>query len=151
MSTSTIPLVAFHGFSPVIKSLYLMFTLLPPSHIFDLILSFPLLEDLSLTTFGGPAYNDDNPGWLPTARPSSPPILTGTLALFLMKGTELVTRRLLSLPGGIHFRKLTWTWFHEEDLPLIMGLVEVCSDTLESLSVTYQLSGTSIPQTRPPQ
>ena len=143
--TSAIPLVAFHGFSPAVKSLYLSFTLLPPSHIFDLVLSFPLLEDLSVITFGGPSYNDDGPGGLPTAiQPQSPPMLTGTLVLFLVKGMELVTPRLLSLPGGIHFRKLTWTWFREEDLPLMMKLVEGCSRTLESLNITYNLSGTSI-------
>jgi len=86
-SISAIPLIAFHEFSPVIKSLYLSFTLIPPSHIFDLALSFPLLEDLSIITcdYGGPAYNNHGPGGLPTAvRPSSPPMLTGILALFLV-------------------------------------------------------------------
>jgi hypothetical protein len=39
-------LVPFHGFSPAIKSLAVDFFVFPPSHVFDLILSFPLLEDL---------------------------------------------------------------------------------------------------------
>ena len=78
-------------------------------------------------------------------------MLTGTLVLFLVKGMELVTPRLLSLPGGIHFRKLTWMWFREEDLPLIMELVEECSRTLESLNITYELPGTSIRRMRPYQ
>ena len=147
---SSISLVAFHGFSPVIKSLYLSFILLPPLYIFDLILSFPLLEDLSVLTYGGSGDNNDDPGLLPTVvQSSSPPMLTGALALSLVKGTELVTRRLLSSPGGIHFRKLTWTWFCEEDLPFIMMLVEECSRTLESLKITYELPGTSIRHIRP--
>ena len=47
------PLVQFHGLSPVIKSLRVDFLVLPPSWVFNLILSFPLLEDLAL--FGPPS------------------------------------------------------------------------------------------------
>jgi hypothetical protein len=57
---------------------------------------------------------------------------------------ELITRRLLSLPGGIHFRKLTLTWSDEQDLSLAMALVEKCSHTLESLNVTCNPLGTSV-------
>ena len=145
--TSTVPLVSFHGFSPVIKSLYLSFIALPPPHIFDLIVSFPLLEHLCLVTraHDKPIHYDDGSGGLQTAaQPSSPPKLTGSLALFLMGGTELIICQLLSLPGGIHFRKLTWTWFYERDLLPIMRLVEECSQTLKVLRVVYELSGTFI-------
>ena len=138
---SAIPLAAFHGFSPVIRSLDLSFITLPPSHIFDLILSFPLLEDLSLTTYGGRSYNDDGPGRMLTAL-RRPPKLNGTLTLFLVKGTEFVTPRLLSL-RGIHFRGLTLTWRHEGDLSTIMALVEECTHTLESLHIERFLQGMS--------
>ena len=151
-AASAIPLVALHGFSPVIKSLYLGFALLSPSHIFDLILSFPLLEDLYILIFGGSAYNGDGPDGLPTVvQPQNPPTLTGTLSLFLVRGAEPITRRLLSLPGGIHFRKLTHSVSCEEDLPSIMELVEGCSHTLESVDITYSLPGTSIWHIRPHQ
>jgi len=53
----------------------------------------------------------------------------------------------LSLPGGIHFRKLTSTWRREEDLSLTMGLVEECAYSLESLDIAHNIvsqSGISI-------
>jgi hypothetical protein len=54
---------------------------------------------------------------------------------------EPFTRRLLSLPSGIHFRKLTLTWSREEDLSLMVALVEGCSHTIESLDITCNLLG----------
>jgi hypothetical protein len=53
---------------------------------------------------------------------------------------EPFTRRLLSLPGGIHFRKLTLKWLYEEDLLTATALVEECSHTLESLDITWSSS-----------
>ena len=46
---------------------------------------------------------------------------------------EPLTRRLLSLPGGVHFRKLTLTWLRKEDPLLATALVKRCSHTFESL------------------
>jgi len=60
-----------------------------------------------------------------------------------------ITSRLLSLPAGIHFRKLTLTWYHEEDLSLTMGLVEECSHTLESLDINHTVRCASIWYLRP--
>jgi hypothetical protein len=140
-------LVSFHGFSPVLKSLRV--TVLTPSSpgVFDLILSFPLLEDLavlipreSADNGGGPA-EDEIP---PPAQLSSPPMFTGSLELLLERGMKSFTRQLLSLPGGIHFRMLTLTWIHEEDPLLIMALVEECSHSLESLDITGQRTGTCV-------
>ena len=45
-------LALLHGFSPVLRSLYLSFMSLPDSEIFGLVCSFPLLEDLTLVSFG---------------------------------------------------------------------------------------------------
>jgi hypothetical protein len=42
------PLVPFRGFSPVIKSFHVDIAAPPPSQIINLILSFPLLEDLAV-------------------------------------------------------------------------------------------------------
>ena len=105
-------LVPFHGLSSVLKSLRMVVPALPSSRIINLTLSFPLLEDLTVFTPYDPrADNDDNPDMLlPIIQPSSPPMLTGSLELLLMDGgMEPLTRRLLSLPGGIHFRKLALT------------------------------------------
>ena len=45
---SVTPLTPFHGFSPTLKSLCIIIPALPSSQIFDLILSFPLLEDFDV-------------------------------------------------------------------------------------------------------
>ena len=137
-------LVPFHGFSPVIKSLRVNFSILPAPGIFDLILSFPLLEDLSIFTFFGEFIDgDDDSGRLPTTvQPQNPPMFTGSFDLFMSGGMGSITSQLLSSPGGIHFRKLTLTWFHEADAPSIAALVRECSDTLKSLKVTLATFGT---------
>ena len=123
-------LVPFHCISPAIKSLRITFPVLPFQQVFNLILSFPLLEDLAMTS----SYDgSDRP---PTARPLRPPMLTGSLELYLRGGMEHFIRRLLSLPGGIHFRKLTLTWPRGEDVPLTTRLAEECFRTLESLGIT---------------
>ena len=140
--------VPFHGFSPLIKSLSVtLFTLSSP-HIFDLILSFPLLEDLAVKTISDALTDIDGSGWLlAAARSSSTPMFTGSLNL-LWAEMKPVTRWLLALPGGIHFRKLIGRWSHEEDIPLMMALVERCSHNLESLVITYG-PGKSIRHLRP--
>jgi hypothetical protein len=143
--------VPFHGFSPMIKSLCVtIFDCLSP-HIFDLILSFPSLEDLTVTV-PHKALNDGEDGsdWpLTSAQPSSPPTFTGSLKLLLWAEAKPITYWLLSLPGGIHFRKFIWRWSREEDILSMMALVEGCFYTLESLDIIYGLPGESIQHLRP--
>ena len=50
---------------------------------------------------------DENP---PIAQLSSPPPFTGTLELSLNMETVPAISQLLSLPGGLHFRELHWTF-----------------------------------------
>ena len=126
-------LFPFHGLSLVIKSLHVNYLALPPSQILDLPLSFPLLEDLTVVTYRWPKTN--SPGGLSTAaRPSSLPRLTGSL--LLKDGMRYIARQLLSLPSGIHFRKVTLTWNYDDDPLSAMALVEGCSHTLEFLKIT---------------
>jgi hypothetical protein len=136
---SVISLVPLRGFSPFIKSLRVLYPVHPPSQVFDLILSFPLLDDLAVTVYyETPTDNDDNSRGdkIPTtARPSSPPMFTWSLELSSTGRMEPFIGRLLSLPGGIHFRKLTLTWSYEESLSSATVLVEKCSHTLESLDI----------------
>ena len=139
----------FHGFSPAIKSLCMNMSLLPFPRFFDLVLSFPLLEDLAIFDCHDALIDNDGDSDvldMPTAvQPSSVPVFTGTLDLHLEGGpVGAVINWLLSPPGGIHFRKLTFSWFCEEDIPLTMALMEECSHTLESLYICCDLSGTSI-------
>ena len=137
---SAISLVPLHGFSPVLKSLRVTFTGFPSLRIFDLILSFPLLDDLTVTAYNEPI------GGIPdvqatVAQLSSPPTFSGTLRLFLKVGMKSITRQLLSLPGGIHFRKLNLMWGHEEDALWARNLVGRCSRTLEYLNITCNTLG----------
>ena len=137
-------LVPFHGISPVVQSLRVVAPALPFPGIINLIVSFPRLEDLVVVVFYKMPDSDDGRNSLSTAvQPAGPPAFTGSLELYSKGGMEPFTRRLLSLPGGIHFRKLVLTWFHEADPSTTTALVERCSHTLESLKVS-DFSGTSI-------
>ena len=88
----------------------------PPSRIFDLILSFPLLEDLTLVTNKALADNTDSPDGLPTGDYPSTPPMTGSLTVIQQQGMEPLAPWLLSFPGRVHFRKLDLALFREEDL-----------------------------------
>ena len=131
---SKVSLVPFHGFSPI-KSLRVD-SFIPPSQLFNLILSFRLLEDLTLTAgirvlTMGPAPNEPQT----VLHPSNSPPCTGSLLLSKI-AMEYIAYRLLSLPGGIHFRKLTLSWLDEEQFSLATALVEACSHTLEYLDIS---------------
>jgi len=120
-------------------------TTLPPLRIVDLILSFPLLEDLAVVTYKVVATDDDPAcvGLPTTTLPSTPP-MTGSLRLFQGVGMGPLARRLLSIPGGIHFRKLTLTLAREEDLLSSTALVEGCYQTLEYINISCEHLGVSI-------
>ena len=140
-----ITLTPFLGFSPVLKSLLVDSFTLPPSHLFDLILSFPLLEDLTvIRCHDVPTDEANDPAGLPIAtQPTSPP-MTGSLTLPQRGGLGSVARWLLSLPGGIHFRRLALSlWGGEDDL-LARALVKECSHNLKSLELFCAAHGTPI-------
>jgi hypothetical protein len=144
-------LTPFHGFSPTIKSIRVSLPTLLPSQTFNIALSFPLLEDLAVimtsTDNGGDGFGEDE---MPAvAQPSSPPMFTGSLELLLLERMEPFTCQLLSLPGGIHFRRLNLMWLYDEDLLTIMALVEACSHTLEFLDITWNLFGKPIRHLHP--
>ena len=139
---SKIPFIPLHGLSPAVKSLRMSFIDLPPPQVLDLALSFPLLEDLTVDSFFGSFDSDgDAP---PTAiQPSNSPVFTGSLKLS-RGGVNRIAHRLMCLPGGIHFRRISLTQLYGGDLSLVTGLVEACSQTLESLDVTHILHGTAV-------
>ena len=143
LGQSVTPLVPFHGFSPVIKTLFVDIYKLPPLQIFDLILSFPLLENLTVLI----SRNEE--GEMPTAtQPITSPIFTGSLWLYLMGKMKYIPRRLLLLPGGIHFRRLTLSC-SPEGVSLATALVERCSHTLKFLDIASSHYGTSTRHLRP--
>ena len=92
---SGIPLRPFHGFSPVIKSLRVDFLVLLPSQVFDLILSFPYLEDLTVIAYTS-IDEDDGPAGSPTVQTSNSPILTG----YFLKGGAKSTIPSTIIPTG---------------------------------------------------
>jgi hypothetical protein len=118
-----------HGLFPTLKSLRIPYSPpLPLPEVLDFVCSFPLLEDLSLCSASlRNEENDDE--W--NAPPTSPKF-TGSL---LLSGSNRgITRKLLGLPGGLHFSKIrVRSPIGEGDLT--KELVSTCSDTLESLCV----------------
>jgi len=75
-----VSLLPFHGLSPVIKTLRIDFTLLSSPEVFDLIFSFPLLEDLTTVSYDEGLAENSN-GLSIIAQPSTSPTLSGSLTL----------------------------------------------------------------------
>jgi hypothetical protein len=124
-----VSLVPFHGLSPTLRSLNLTTIY---SEVLDLICSFPLLEDLALDYLGlgGGAWNT----------PPTSPKFTGSLTLKAYGTIFPLACRLLTLPGGLHFAKITVDCYHE-DGESTRDLISACSDTLESLNVYCYIPG----------
>ena len=120
-------LVPFHALSPAVRSLRLTSC---PAEIFDLVCSFPLLEDLVLDSLHPESYPDE---W---NAPLTSPKFTGTLSIRTRGWDHSVIRRLLGLPGGLHFSEINAVFFHSE-AELVQNLVLACSDTLEFLTAHY--------------
>jgi hypothetical protein len=136
-------LAPFHGFSPAIKSLWVVVSALPPSRIFNLILSFPLLNGLAVIVTSDYNGSGSEENEMPaTAQSSTPPTFTGSLELSLGRGMQAFAHQLLSVAGGIHFRKLALAWSHDEELFSTVALVRECSYTLESIDINCNLRGT---------
>jgi len=143
-----VTLAALQGVSPVMKTLLMGSINIQSSQLFDLILSFPLLENLNIFNCNDvPTDKNDSPGGIPPA--VQPPPMTGSLNLSQGGGMGSIARWLLSLPGGAHFRRLNLECRREGDLSLVIALVEECSRTLESLEIASGFFGTSIWHLRP--
>ena len=130
-----VSLIPLHGLSSALKSLRLAYgSSTPSSEIFSFVCSFPLLEDLALVSLGGNSEIDE---W---KVPSTSPKLTGTLDLRMLGGIRPAVHRLLELPSGLHFSKISVACL-KEDVGSMVDLVSKCSDTLESLSIYYYIVG----------
>ena len=138
-----ISLVPFYGLPPCLKSLHLSFRVVPSSQVFGLIYSFPLLEDLSLTSSDRWIGSNDGSDDQSTAfRSSVPPAFTGRLELNLETGLDFVVSRLSSLRGGLPFRRLRLTLNGQRDALPVTALVERCRFTLEYLEIVSDLYST---------
>ena len=120
-----------HGFSPTLKILSLIYPAVALPQVLDFICSFPLLEDLSLFSSSHSEGDDPLDKW---DAPPTLPKFTGSLHL---SGKNLyLIRKLLDLPGGLRFSKITMSCpFESGDLK--EELVSMCSKTLESLSIEH--------------
>ncbi|KAF9780816.1 hypothetical protein BJ322DRAFT_1112217 [Thelephora terrestris] len=130
MSRNLLPVsfVQLRGLSPTLKSLHIFHVSARLSEFFDLICSFPLLENLSLhfiTTWG------DADRWY---TPPTSPKLTGSL--HLIDPSPLVTRELLAFPIGPRFSQIAVSC-PVESAKLVADLISKCSDTLEYLTVGF--------------
>ncbi|KAF9644816.1 hypothetical protein BDM02DRAFT_843045 [Thelephora ganbajun] len=124
---------SLYKFSSSLKSLRVRTSALPWSWVWNLIRSLSLLEDLALI---GPNSCYEQWDSQPVAYPSVSPAFTGTLELDFF-AEEGITRQLLDLPNGLHFRRFVFSWYYPKDLRRMEELVVACSDTLESLDVAY--------------
>ena len=135
---NNVSLVPLHGLSPTLKSIRVHCRLfIPSSEIFSLVCSFPLLEDLTLDA---PEDISEVDEWIV---PSTSPKLTGYLDLKMYGGIRPAVRRLLELPSGLHFSKISVLCVRE-DVESMMDLVSKCSDTLKSLSICCHHVGAGI-------
>ena len=144
---TTVFLIPFHGFSPILKSLSMAYAGLPYSQIINLIRSFPLLEDVSVDTIDCDGL-DEQPTII---QPSTSPALTGSLQLCVRARMDPVVSRLLSLPNGLHFRKIDLKWHHVADTSSTTALVQGCRSTLESLKIDSGILRTLVQQPCPHQ
>ena len=132
-------LATFHGFSHTVKSLRLASTSL---EVFDLVYSFPLLEDLALVSL---LYNGgDTVGQRASSTSPTSPKLTGSLELKEIWGIQALTRKLLDLPDGLRFTRITVSC-PEGNYEPVMDLVSRCSETLESLVIDRSRTSVSLP------
>ena len=130
-----ISLIPLHGLSPTLKTLRLAYGYSAPcSEIFGLVCSLPLLEDLALVSL------DNNSETCVLGIPPTSPKFTGSLDLRMVGRIRPIVRRLLDLPSGLHFSKISVSCLRE-DMETMTELVSRCSDTLESLSICYYLIG----------
>ena len=130
-----VSLAPLHGLSPVLKSFRLTFASLPNPDIFDLVCSFPLLEDLTLIARSS---RHDHPAW---NGPSTSPRFTGSFELRLREEIYPTVHQMLSLPNGLHFTSIAVSWCSGQDIKATMELVSKCPTTLESLCITNYFSG----------
>ena len=117
-------LVPFYRLSPTVRSLCLTSAF---SDVFDLVCSFPLLEDLALAYL----QKRSNGGWI---TPSRSPKLTGSLDVRTFDRICSTMHQLLDLLGGLHFTKIAVSC-PDGDFEPARNLVLRRSVTLESLTI----------------
>ena len=93
----------FHKLPATLTSLLIHSPALPLLQIFNLILSCPFLEELTLIGDGAEIIDNNPDGPRAVVPSSTSPVFTG---LCMRQGLASTTRQLLNLPNGLHFRGL---------------------------------------------
>lgn len=119
--------ILFHGLLPAVKSLCLSWSNIPLRSVFNLICTFPHLEDLDVEGFE-PA--NDN-GVISLSSPL--PVLTGSLSLKTV--TANFASRLLELSSTFRLRKIIHRPGFMDEFEGVESLVGKCSGTLECLDI----------------
>jgi len=128
-SSMSLPsLLQFTVLSPTVRSLRLTD---PPRQVFNLVDSFPLLEDLALVYIYQKSAADESDA------PWTQPNFTRILNLRTFASPRLVTRRFLDLQGDLHLTEINAEFFNH-DAESVTDLVSRCSGTLEGLTITYK-------------
>ena len=124
---SSVSLAPFFGFSPALRSFCMAYA---SSEVFDLVCSFPLLEDLALVDF---CPGNDT---VERSARSTSPKFSGSLDLSAgaRGGICSAARQLLNFPDGLRFADISILCI-SEDFGSVTDLVSGCSSTLESLSI----------------
>lgn len=119
----------FYDLWPDLKSLRLTFAYAQRAHIFPFFHSLPFLEDLYIS---GRFIDDIDEGG-GAIQSSTSPVFTGTLTL--NSELEDPVCWFSSLPGGLHFQKIVLVINKQEELERVATLVDMCSGTLECISI----------------
>jgi len=143
-TASKVSLAPFHNFSPTLKSLRVDPTIFQYPRLFDLVLSFPLLVNLSLVCYYGILFGYRGSDGPQSVVPSTSPALSGNLNFCVTGGAGKAARRLLDLPNGLHFRRIALSWDLTEDVEWVTELVALCSHSLEYLNIIRTPHSTSI-------
>ena len=121
----------FEGLSPDIKSLIVCWHALPLQQVFNLICSFPCLEDLCIEGAGWDV--DGAVFW--GANLSG---LTGTLKI-QSKSPDFL-HQLLKLERDLNFREIIWKEGKATGFEGVANLVEKCFNNLESIDIDCPVS-----------
>ena len=123
---------AFHNLSSDVKSLLVQWRDLPLQEVFELICSFPKLENLRVWSYNGYAHKPIDES---ISQDLVLPVFTGTLVLG--KATAGFVRQLLGLGKTHKFRKIVVRYCYAYQFEGVNNLVKKCSQTLESIIVDY--------------
>ena len=125
------------GISPIVKYLHISHSFATLSEVLDLIFSFPLIEDLSLSRVVCHSPEDAD-GW------DAPPTLPRFARSLLLIGDDrYIARKLLDLPGGLRFTKVVMLC-PIGNCDLVEELVAMCSENLVYLFVDFYRGAFSV-------